>query len=185
MAHRLSCSAACGIFPDQGSNPCSLRVPQWRILNHCATREASKPTLNYHTILQFFKKLQNYLSNLTPHFTDKKASTGRSAQAETTEVGTGIEGFLRGQVSWLPVPNSFQHTRSSGPNLRPMKKSFLLNTFNSGKKKSPCTCHRVHSSYLWYFSKLSSTQIRLAPRLSVALLFPTASAYTSSSGLTL
>ena len=24
VAHRLSCSAACGIFPDQGSNPCSL-----------------------------------------------------------------------------------------------------------------------------------------------------------------
>ena len=24
MAHGLSCSAACGIFPEQGSNPCSL-----------------------------------------------------------------------------------------------------------------------------------------------------------------
>ena len=24
VAHRLSCSAACGIFSDQGSNPCSL-----------------------------------------------------------------------------------------------------------------------------------------------------------------
>ena len=24
VAHRLSCSAACGIFPDQGSNPCLL-----------------------------------------------------------------------------------------------------------------------------------------------------------------
>ena len=24
VAHGLSCSAACGIFPDQGSNPCSL-----------------------------------------------------------------------------------------------------------------------------------------------------------------
>ena len=24
VAHRLSCSTACGIFPDQGSNPCSL-----------------------------------------------------------------------------------------------------------------------------------------------------------------
>ena len=24
VAHRLSCSAACGIFPDQGSNPCAL-----------------------------------------------------------------------------------------------------------------------------------------------------------------
>ena len=37
MVHRLSCSAACGIFPNQGLNP----VPcfgRW-ILNHCATRE--------------------------------------------------------------------------------------------------------------------------------------------------
>ena len=25
VVHRLSCSAACGIFPDQGSNPCLLR----------------------------------------------------------------------------------------------------------------------------------------------------------------
>ena len=24
MAHGLSCSAACGIFPEQGSNPCPL-----------------------------------------------------------------------------------------------------------------------------------------------------------------
>ena len=24
VVHRLSCSAACGIFPDQGSNPCLL-----------------------------------------------------------------------------------------------------------------------------------------------------------------
>ena len=25
VAHGLSCSAACGILPDQGSNPCALR----------------------------------------------------------------------------------------------------------------------------------------------------------------
>ena len=39
VAHGPSCSAACGIFPDQGSNP---RVPCIRrqTLNHCATREA-------------------------------------------------------------------------------------------------------------------------------------------------
>ena len=38
VAHGPSCSAACGIFPDQGSNhvPCIGR----RILNHCVTREA-------------------------------------------------------------------------------------------------------------------------------------------------
>ena len=40
MAHGLSCSTACGIFPDQGSNPCPCIGR--RILNHCATREAPK-----------------------------------------------------------------------------------------------------------------------------------------------
>ena len=40
VAHGPSCSAACGIFPDQGSNPCPLHGRQ--ILNHCATREAPK-----------------------------------------------------------------------------------------------------------------------------------------------
>ena len=38
VAHGLSCSAACGIFPDQGSNPCPLH---WQAdSQHCATREA-------------------------------------------------------------------------------------------------------------------------------------------------
>ena len=43
MVHGLSCSAACGIFPDQGSNPSPLHGR--RILNHCASREAPGPTL--------------------------------------------------------------------------------------------------------------------------------------------
>ena len=54
MAHRLNCSKAYGIFPDQGSNPCPLpsqtrdrtRVPcmgRW-ILNHCTTWEVLPKT---------------------------------------------------------------------------------------------------------------------------------------------
>ena len=38
VAHGSSCSVACGIFPNQGSNPCPCIGRQ--ILNHCATREA-------------------------------------------------------------------------------------------------------------------------------------------------
>ena len=38
VAHGPSCSGACGIFPDQGSNPCPCIGRQ--TLNHCATREA-------------------------------------------------------------------------------------------------------------------------------------------------
>ena len=37
VVHGLSCSVACGIFPEQGLNPCPLH--QQEILNHCATRE--------------------------------------------------------------------------------------------------------------------------------------------------
>ena len=44
MAHELSCSVACGIFPDQGSNPCPLH---WQVdsqpLRH--QRSPSKPLL--------------------------------------------------------------------------------------------------------------------------------------------
>ena len=38
VAHGPSHSAACGILPDQGSNPCPCISRQ--TLNHCATREA-------------------------------------------------------------------------------------------------------------------------------------------------
>ena len=37
VAHSLSCPAACGIFPDQGSNPC-LRIGRPTLI-HCTTRE--------------------------------------------------------------------------------------------------------------------------------------------------
>ena len=37
VVHGFSCSTACGIFLDQGSNPCPCIGRQ--ILNHCTTRE--------------------------------------------------------------------------------------------------------------------------------------------------
>ena len=50
VAHGPSCSAACGIFPDQSSNPFPLHSRQ--ILNHCATREA--PSLFFCLCFLFF-----------------------------------------------------------------------------------------------------------------------------------
>ena len=48
MAHGPSCSVACGIFPDQGSNPCPLH---WQVDSyHCTTREV--PILAF--IIAFF-----------------------------------------------------------------------------------------------------------------------------------
>ena len=49
VACSLSCSAACGIFLDQGSNTCPLHC-RW-ILNHCATREVPRNILRLHNIL--------------------------------------------------------------------------------------------------------------------------------------
>ena len=53
VVHRFSCSAACGIFLDQGSNP---RPLHWQILNHCTTREAqfsSVWALSYEVFILF------------------------------------------------------------------------------------------------------------------------------------
>ena len=56
VAHRLSCSAACGIFPDQGSNPCPLL---WeRILNHCTTREAPQLLFSQQVLRKVLMSLQ-------------------------------------------------------------------------------------------------------------------------------
>ena len=42
VVHGLTCCMTCGIFPDQGSNPCPLH---WQVIfNHCATREV--PEIN-------------------------------------------------------------------------------------------------------------------------------------------
>ena len=38
VAHSLSCSAACGVFPDLGSNPCPLHCRQIPV--YCATRKS-------------------------------------------------------------------------------------------------------------------------------------------------
>ena len=43
VAYRFSCPTACGIFLDQGSNPCPLH---WQAdFNHCATREVLHPII--------------------------------------------------------------------------------------------------------------------------------------------
>ena len=43
VAHGLSCSAACGIFPDQGSNPCPLH---WQADSQPLSHQGS-PTLSF------------------------------------------------------------------------------------------------------------------------------------------
>ena len=58
VAHGPSFSAACGILPDQGSNPCPCISRQ--IPNHCATREA--PIHLIFDVLCSFTLLLSYLT---------------------------------------------------------------------------------------------------------------------------
>ena len=44
------CSAAGGIFPDQGLNPCPLH---WQFLIHCTTREVQNISLLLHAVPHF------------------------------------------------------------------------------------------------------------------------------------
>ena len=52
MVHRLSCSAACGIFLDQGSNPCPLH---WQVDSYSLYHQGSPSNLSelYKTVLGF------------------------------------------------------------------------------------------------------------------------------------
>ena len=72
VAHGPSHSAACGIFPDQGSNPCPLHwqadsqplrhqgSPR-RILNHCATKEVPEMYIFVQSHLKLLKLFYSYI----------------------------------------------------------------------------------------------------------------------------
>lgn len=51
MVHGLSCLEACGVFPDQGQNPCSCIIRQ--ILNHCTSGEVHIMKI-YWTLVESF-----------------------------------------------------------------------------------------------------------------------------------
>ena len=51
MAHRLSCSMACGIFPDQGSNPCPLH---WQAASQALHHQGSPQNYFLNFIFGFF-----------------------------------------------------------------------------------------------------------------------------------
>ena len=53
VAHGPSCSSACGIFPDQGSNPCPLH---WQAESQPLRHQGSPPTFyfNLHSVDRYF-----------------------------------------------------------------------------------------------------------------------------------
>ena len=77
MAHGLSCSAACGIFPDQGSNPCPL---PWQADSQPLRHQGSPGEHPWNTF-----SVQARPGTLYPHCLHPSASAGRWAQV----LGTG------------------------------------------------------------------------------------------------
>ena len=60
VAHGPSCSAACGIFPDQGSNPCPLL---WQADSQ-PLRHQGSPTLLNSFMLIFSTRMHFYILNI-------------------------------------------------------------------------------------------------------------------------
>ena len=60
VAHRPSCSAACGIFPDQGSNPCPLH---WQADSQPLHHQGSPISLISNMVFPTNATLQIFLEN--------------------------------------------------------------------------------------------------------------------------
>ena len=61
VAHGSSCSAACGIFPDQGSNPCSLH---WQADSQPLRHQGSPGSLFFFLILFIYLFIYLFLAEL-------------------------------------------------------------------------------------------------------------------------
>ena len=60
VAHGLSCSAACGIFPDQGSNPCPLH---WQADSQPLRHQGGPPKVKSYT-RELYVHLQSFLNDM-------------------------------------------------------------------------------------------------------------------------
>ena len=66
VAHGPSCSAACGIFPDQGSNPCPLH---WQADSQPLRHQGSPMEIFLKvTFLKIFTKIFIYVNSCLYHF---------------------------------------------------------------------------------------------------------------------
>ena len=65
MAHGLSCSAACGIFTDQGSNPCPLH---WQADSQPLRHQGSPPPCLFFLYINLFIYLYLFLAVLDLRF---------------------------------------------------------------------------------------------------------------------
>ena len=63
MVHRFSCSAACGIFPDQGSNPCPLH---WQADSQPLRHQGSPDFPSFDDLDSFENNWSGILQNILP-----------------------------------------------------------------------------------------------------------------------
>ena len=114
MAHGLSCSAACGIFPDQGSNPCPLH---WQADSYLMRPQGSPGEASLiaevHTIFKFLlggmlqKQFEDYRYTHKKTVMYNEKSTGFGVRyiwvqlLESDIFGFKFWPYLLGQVNCL------------------------------------------------------------------------------------
>ena len=82
MAHRPSCSAACGIFPDQGSNLCPLH---WQA--------ESQPLRHQGSPIRTFLLMGCYRQLVSGHLVVNKESGLRGATGNSLSWAPGLSGL--------------------------------------------------------------------------------------------
>ena len=98
VAHGLSCSAACGIFPDQGSNPCSLhRQADSQPLRHQGSPNPGFFLMPRMLFLFFFFSFLNVLHGnqfWLKHLCDGKETAGVPFSPAELFICWGVYAFL-------------------------------------------------------------------------------------------
>ena len=88
VAHGPSCSAACGILPDQGSNPCPLH---WQADSQPLRHQGSP---KYYLLITAIKKLSNRFSGRSLICYDNMVPVGKSDSFLSIPISLSRNGVL-------------------------------------------------------------------------------------------
>ena len=154
VAHRLSCSAACGIFPDQGSNPCLLH---WQadffffFFYHWAIRE---PLNRYFIFLIGVKLLYTVVLVSFVYTVGDSLEPGRAKWGVWASRNTPPDaGFPGGSVvSELPETQGpwARSLGREGPLLKGMATHSRILTWRIPRREEPGGLQPMGSQRVWY-----------------------------------